>query len=71
NTTVNGGGEMVVHGIATDTIINSGGLQAVSGGGSATNTTVNGGGEMVVHGIATDTIINSGGLQAVSGGGSA
>ncbi|WP_244057717.1 autotransporter outer membrane beta-barrel domain-containing protein, partial [Escherichia coli] len=71
NTTVNGGGEMVVHGIATDTIINSGGLQSVSGGGSATNTTVNGGGEMVVHGIATDTIINSGGLQAVSGGGSA
>ncbi|WP_137594955.1 autotransporter outer membrane beta-barrel domain-containing protein, partial [Escherichia coli] len=70
-TTVNGGGEMVVHGIATDTIINSGGLQAVSGGGSATNTTVNGGGEMVVHGIATDTIINSGGLQSVSGGGSA
>ncbi|MGX6328598.1 autotransporter outer membrane beta-barrel domain-containing protein, partial [Escherichia coli] len=71
NTTVNGGGEMVVHGIATDTIINSGGLQAVSGGGSAMNTTVNGGGEMVVHGIATDTIINSGGLQSVSGGGSA
>ncbi|EHB7608296.1 autotransporter outer membrane beta-barrel domain-containing protein, partial [Escherichia coli] len=73
NTTVNGGGEMVVHGIATDTIINSGGLQAVSGGGSATNTTVNGGGHQSVYisGSVAETNINSGGMLQVEGGGSA
>ncbi|OEM97097.1 autotransporter outer membrane beta-barrel domain-containing protein, partial [Escherichia coli] len=73
NITVNGGGEMVVHGIATDTIINSGGLQSVSGGGSATNTTVNGGGHQSVYisGSVAETNINSGGMLQVEGGGSA
>ncbi|AQW76417.1 autotransporter outer membrane beta-barrel domain-containing protein (plasmid) [Escherichia coli M8] len=58
---------------ATDTTINSGGNQYVSGGGSATSTTINSGGYQYVSsgGSATDTIINSGGILGVSGGGTA
>ncbi|NAH31113.1 autotransporter outer membrane beta-barrel domain-containing protein [Escherichia coli] len=58
---------------ATDTTINSGGNQYVSGGGSATSTTINSGGYQYVSsgGSATDTTINSGGSQYVSSGGSA
>ncbi|WP_208484673.1 autotransporter outer membrane beta-barrel domain-containing protein [Escherichia coli] len=58
---------------ATNTTINSGGLQYVYSGGSATSTTINSGGLQNVHsgGSATSTTINSGGQQRVSSGGSA
>ena len=58
---------------ATNTTINSGGLQYVYSGGSATSTTINSGGQQRVSsgGSATGTTINSGGEQRVSSGGSA
>ncbi|HBB1694992.1 TPA: autotransporter outer membrane beta-barrel domain-containing protein [Escherichia coli] len=58
---------------ATNTTINSGGLQYVYSGGSATSTTINSGGQQRVSsgGSATGTTINSGGRQNVSSGGSA
>ncbi|HCO0785350.1 TPA: AIDA repeat-containing protein, partial [Escherichia coli] len=58
---------------ATNTTINSGGLQYVCSGGSATSTTINSGGQQRVSsgGSATGTTINSGGRQNVSSGGSA
>ncbi|EGO8736676.1 autotransporter outer membrane beta-barrel domain-containing protein [Escherichia coli] len=58
---------------ATNTTINSGGLQYVFSGGSATGTTINSGGQQRVSsgGSATGTTINSGGLQYVFSGGSA
>ena len=58
---------------ATNTTINSGGLQYVYSGGSATSTTINSGGQQRVSsgGSATGTTINSGGQQSVSSGGSA
>ncbi|HBE4682179.1 TPA: autotransporter outer membrane beta-barrel domain-containing protein [Escherichia coli] len=58
---------------ATNTTINSGGLQYVYSGGSATSTTINSRGQQRVSsgGSATGTTINSGGRQNVSSGGSA
>ena len=58
---------------ATNTTINSGGIQHVSSGGSATSTTINSGGDQYVRsgGSATSTTINLGGYQYVSSGGSA
>ncbi|MDN1857477.1 autotransporter outer membrane beta-barrel domain-containing protein [Escherichia coli] len=58
---------------ATNTTINSGGLQNVSSGGSATSTTINRGGYQYVSsgGSATSTTINRGGYQYVFSGGSA
>ena len=58
---------------ATNTTINSGGLQCVYSGGSATSTTINSGGQQRVSsgGSATGTTINSGGQQSLSSGGSA
>ncbi|WP_395764986.1 autotransporter outer membrane beta-barrel domain-containing protein (plasmid) [Escherichia coli] len=58
---------------ATNTTINTGGLQYVFSGGSATSTTINSGGQQRVSsgGSATGTTINSGGRQNVSSGGSA
>ncbi len=54
---------------ATDTTINSGGYQYVSGGGSATSTTINSGGYQYVSsgGSATSTTINTGGELGVNG----
>ncbi|EPQ9771876.1 ESPR-type extended signal peptide-containing protein, partial [Escherichia coli] len=53
---------------ATNTTINSGGVQTVSSGGSATSTTINSSGVQTVSsgGSATSTTINSGGEQYVS-----
>ncbi|MBB7735347.1 autotransporter adhesin/invasin glycoprotein TibA [Escherichia coli] len=56
---------------ATNTTINSGGVQSVSSGGSATSTTINSGGYQYVSGNAEITTINNGGNQYVSSGGSA
>lgn len=56
---------------ATNTTINSGGVQTVKLKGSASNTTINSGGEQHVtqNGSASDTVINSGGKQTINGNG--
>lgn len=70
NTTIDNGATQKVSGSANASIVNSGGSQAVSRGGIATNTIVNLDGRQSVlsGGSAVDTVI-SGGTQYVSSGG--
>ncbi|MBA7794114.1 autotransporter outer membrane beta-barrel domain-containing protein [Citrobacter sp. RHBSTW-01065] len=58
---------------ATNTTINTGGMQYISSGGSATSTTINLGGQQNVSngGVAMSTTINSAGIQQLFSGGTA
>ena len=61
---------MFVHGgIASDTVVNSGGMLRV-GNGTATGNTINASGNMYVssNGMASDTLINAGGKVFISSG---
>ena len=51
---------------ATDTLINSGGIQNIAENGRAVSTTINGGSQNV-YGSATNTVLNSGELYAYNG----
>jgi autotransporter passenger strand-loop-strand repeat protein len=76
DTTVNSGGQQQVGrgiagatpGVATGTIVNSGGSAIVLIDGAASSTTLNGG-EQDVYGSATGTEVDSSGLLAVVSGG--
>ena len=66
----NGGIQNVVSGgIASGTIVSSGGVQ--NDAGTASNTTVSSGGSQTVFGSADGTTVDSGGMQAVASGGTA
>ncbi|TQN85068.1 UNVERIFIED_ORG: outer membrane autotransporter protein [Citrobacter freundii] len=58
---------------ATNTTINTSGMQYISSGGSATSTTINLGGQQNVSngGVAMSTTINSAGIQQLFSGGTA
>jgi autotransporter passenger strand-loop-strand repeat protein len=57
------------EGVARNTTVYSGGIQAVGEGAIATNTTLNSGGfQAVLGGLATSTTVGSGGLQFVGAG---
>ncbi|WFW76085.1 autotransporter outer membrane beta-barrel domain-containing protein [Citrobacter braakii] len=58
---------------ATNTTINTSGMQYISSGGSATSTTINLGGQQKVSngGVAMSTTINSAGIQQLFSGGTA
>jgi autotransporter passenger strand-loop-strand repeat protein len=56
-------------GVARNTTVYSGGMQAVGDGAFATNTTVSSGGfQAVLGGVATSTSVGSGGFQIVGAG---
>lgn len=65
-TTLGSGVIQYLHGMATTTIVNDGGQQAVYADGTATGTTINAGGYQIDWGAATGTTIN-GGAQYVYG----
>ncbi len=55
----------------TGTTINSGGIQVVEAGGTASSTTINSGGFQYDYGTATGTTVNGGGIEYVFSGGTA
>ena len=69
--TVDGKQSVISSGIASAMMINSGGLQNISGGGQVINTTINSGGNQFVSngGVDIHGTINSGGNQFISSGG--
>ena len=70
---VSSGGQQVVSGVTTGTVILSSGLETISSGGVATGTTVLNGGHEVVSsgGVADATVVSSGGTLGVVRGGTA
>jgi autotransporter passenger strand-loop-strand repeat protein len=62
-------GEQDIYGLASGTVLASGGLQNVEAGGSAVDTAIASRGEQDVDGIASGTVIASDGLQVVEADG--
>jgi autotransporter passenger strand-loop-strand repeat protein len=64
------GYQYVYGGTASDTTIDSGGIQVVESGGTASDTTINSGGQQFVFsGTAISTLVSSGGYEYVESGG--
>jgi autotransporter passenger strand-loop-strand repeat protein len=68
-TTLSGGGQVYIHGLADGDIVSNGGQEIIRSSGAASGSTLLSGGVAFVHGATSGAVVSDGGREIVRSGG--